>query len=1474
MVYLLPKFNKHPYLQFISSTLLMITIAGVSSAQTPRALPSAYSGNALINYVRTWDLVKPVTNPGDLTVNTGVQVARMTTQYLDGLGRPVQVVVKQGSLVTGGTATDLIKVMEYDELGRERFNYLATPAGNSGGNASINDGLFKLNPFQQQQAFYNSYLSGQVNEVSSAKNWAYGQSDFENSVLNRPSEIFAAGVNWVGTQSEALEIDRHSNKMKYWVNKVADSVRIWTVADGSIGSFGSYSSPGNPWYPAGELTKNVKVDEHGKQIIEFKDKRGLVILQKIQMSAASDDGNGKGHHGWLCTYNIYDLTGRLRCVVQPRGVELLRANSWSMTALSNAILNEQCFRFEYDERGRMIVKKSPGAEETFMVYDARDRVVLLQDANMRAGSPVKWMYTKYDGQNRPQSTGLINSNSGWSTHAAAAASSTNYPNLGGFTYEELSYTFYDNYDWLSTNGNPFSATRYTADDGLLLTPSNSNYPYPQATAQSNATTGLVTGTKIKVLGTNTYHYSITYYDNKGRAIQVQTQNIAGGVIISTNQYGFAGQLLINYELISNNISGGIPAVGTLTKYTTDTLGRVLAISKEVFTPYGIGNTGEVTIVENEYDALGQLKKKVLAPSTGPGAGPLDSLTYDYNIRGWLLGVNRLYAKDEHNDNYFGFDLGYDKAQNGIIGNLSYTTPRFNGNINGTVWKSKGDGEKRKYDFTYDAANRILSADFNQHTSSAFNKSAGIDFSMSALSYDVNGNILGVKHRGWAGTSSATIDSLTYNYVSYSNKLLNVIDGVNNADTKLGDFRTSDLHPGSGSKNSSTQDYVYDDNGNLVRDLNKDIETYDNENGIEYNHLNLPTKVTLKKGVTENKGYVEYTYDAAGNKLKKVVYEFGVDTTVTLYVGKAVYENDSIQFLAHEEGRIRYSQASPGKPAAFHFDYMLRDHLGNVRATLTTQKDTAFYPPATLETASLTTERLLYGGVDTGRVATSGYVNYPTNGWFGGASAYFQKLNGNGPAVGSNMVLKVMAGDKVSLYVNYWYEAIPRPGPGTPVNPFNSVLNALLSGVGGISSGHNGVTSDILEAENVLDPAVTSFLGTQSGYVNTLPKAFLNWVFLDEQFNIVASNSGFEQVAAIDPWSGGVGAKIMLNNHQILKNGYLYVYISNESPNVDVFFDNLMVTHIRGPILEENHYYPLGLTMAGISSKALAFGEPANKLKFNGKEEQRKEFSDGVGIDWMDFGARMYDNQLGRWMTIDPLASKKPWQSVFNFSSNNPLSNVDPNGLTDYTINKKTGEVTQIGEANDDPDRVLKSDKDGNAKYKKNGKAKVAFGGIEKGILKDGMNFKTENNLISVGGDGQPSVSGVEYFAFKFSEYLGLEVAGSYISKDGASSITHMTIGNYENNTFTSTASFGHTLTYIVDPATNPEEYDSYKVKGFFHTHPDSKSESKLRPSELDRSVRDASLKLDPSVYFKILTYPVKAGDSYPYKFDYTTGYND
>ena len=76
-------------------------------------------------------------------------------------------------------------------------------------------------------------------------------------------------------------------------------------------------------------------------------------------------------------------------------------------------------------------------------------------------------------------------------------------------------------------------------------------------------------------------------------------------------------------------------------------------------------------------------------------------------------------------------------------------------------------------------------------------------------------------------------------------------------------------------------------------------------------------------------------------------------------------------------------------------------------------------------------------------------------------------------------------------------------------------------------------------------------------------------------------------------------------------------------------------------------------MSGISSKALK-SATTNRRKFNGKEEQRQEFSDRSGLEWLDYGARMYDNQLMRWHNIDPLAGKYLDISPYAFVKNNPI----------------------------------------------------------------------------------------------------------------------------------------------------------------------------------------------------------------------------
>jgi hypothetical protein len=168
-------------------------------------------------------------------------------------------------------------------------------------------------------------------------------------------------------------------------------------------------------------------------------------------------------------------------------------------------------------------------------------------------------------------------------------------------------------------------------------------------------------------------------------------------------------------------------------------------------------------------------------------------------------------------------------------------------------------------------------------------------------YDQNGNIKSLQ-RGLTGL----MDNLVYTYAG--NQLLNVTDTGN----KTEGFKEGE---------NSGDDYVYDSNGSMVADKNKDIET------IVYNHLNLPQTVTKKNG-----DVMHYVYTASGTKLSQTAIENGQSKT-TDYAGGFVYVNGTLQFLLHEEGRVNMTTAVPS------YEYFLKDHLGNVRTLFTSAPET-------------------------------------------------------------------------------------------------------------------------------------------------------------------------------------------------------------------------------------------------------------------------------------------------------------------------------------------------------------------------------------------------------------------------------------------------------------------------------------------------------------------------------------------------------
>jgi RHS repeat-associated protein len=188
-------------------------------------------------------------------------------------------------------------------------------------------------------------------------------------------------------------------------------------------------------------------------------------------------------------------------------------------------------------------------------------------------------------------------------------------------------------------------------------------------------------------------------------------------------------------------------------------------------------------------------------------------------------------------------------------------------------------------------------------------------------------------------------------------------------------------------------------------------------------------------------------------------------------------------------------------------------------------------------------------------------------------------------------------------------------------------------------------------------SLSSFISTNDPNTSTTPKAYLNWMLLDNQFNYVSNLSGAIAVASPDVLQ--TMAKTLGLHH----SGYLYIWVSNETPGWDVFFDNLSVEMFSGPMLEENHYYPFGLTMAGISDKALKSNYAENKYRYNkGSELQNKEFSDGSGLELYETPLRSLDPQVGRWWQIDPKTEDGHEDvSTYNAMNDDPTRYNDPKG---------------------------------------------------------------------------------------------------------------------------------------------------------------------------------------------------------------------
>ncbi|WP_158829403.1 DUF6443 domain-containing protein [Mucilaginibacter lacusdianchii] len=809
----------------------------------PLALKPSKNQNYILTYTpRKGGVVNPMADTAQ-TCNVMAQV-----QYFDGLGRPLQTVQVKGS----PTQRDVVQPVAYDQFGQEVNKYLPYVAYSADGGS----GSYRSNALTEQLSFYTTPNSGSSNwnapgVASTIRPFAV--TVFEPSPLNRVLQQGAPGIDWQPYQQN-LPTSGHTVKTEYGTNATNEVPLYLINTDGTSGA-----NFGANYYKVGELYKTTLTDENGNHIIEFKDKEGHVIRKQIE----SDGGV------YAITDYIYDNLSNLRYVIPP-------VNKPAYFTENDNFVKAYFYCYHYDERNRLIEKKLPGKGWDYVVYNALDQVVMSQDGIQRHKSPQEWTFTKYDALGRVILTGvwiddlhqnraddnfrgdlqvIANTTTGQWESRDLGNTQTGYTNTAipqGAISQYLTMNYYDDYTFpgVTTFG--------------MAAPNS-------AIAQSANVRGLLTGTKLNVLGTTNMLLTVNYYDAEGRMVQSKSQHYLGGVINAFNydevstSYNFSNQTMTLSRKHYTQSTGNTPAVTVMDTYTYDHIGRKLETREWINDP-----SKEVQLSKLDYNEVGQLKSKALGNA-------IETVNYAYNERGWLTSAT---------SSKFALQLQYNN-------HVQESNKQWNGNISAQYWGLPG-GLNKHYDYTYDKLNRLKDGIYSAGTITG-------GYSEKDITYDDMGNLKSLK-RYWQGT---LMDDLTYDYLKdgvFSNQLQKVTDA------------SLDGNPAGYKAGSLGYTYDYDLNGNLWHDYSKGLE-------VKYNLLNLPQTNSLA-----GQGTISYTYDATGRKLRKVS-TLGAGST-TDYISGIQYKTDgTIDFIQTEEGRALKSGTS------YAYEYTLNDHLGNARISL-------------------------------------------------------------------------------------------------------------------------------------------------------------------------------------------------------------------------------------------------------------------------------------------------------------------------------------------------------------------------------------------------------------------------------------------------------------------------------------------------------------------------------------------------------------
>ncbi len=1141
-----------------------------------------------LNYVRTEQYRKAISNERIKETLTPDERA-LNYKYIDGLGTQIQTVDASAS----PGKRDVVTFNVFDNHGREPKAFLPFTINGTG--------AYRIEAEKEQLTFYAGTPGVVVDKEP------YHLNSFEESPLNRLNESYAPGWAW---HTDAQSIPQTNT---FDANTAKEVFLLRYVA-----GIPEYSA--TRFYPANSLTRSMTTLESGLVQKTYRDIKGRVICEK----------KGAGNE-WHETYFIYDVNGFLRFVFPPEASA--RLAEYAASSKKQTFLDQWVFQYRYDDKGRTTEKRVPGSDWIHMIYDQWDRLVLTQDGRQRPSK--EWTFTKYDVHNRPIITGTVtgtrtsletgasNGTIRFETRAANAIGYTNNSFPAHTESRVLTIKYYDCYNFINyPNWDADKLSYLPFDEPGIVAKNEVINPGSTALSFDPVVRGYETGSKTRVLNSNTWLHKVVYYDRKYRPVQTISKNSFGKrETISSARNAFTGKIEKRKRV--HNGPAGVTTIYEELVY--DHRDRLLQ------TWHQINDNPKTLLTSLRYNELGQLIEKNI--HSVDGSSFIQSIDYAYNIQGWLTGVNQVTSAASGTDpvaDLFGMEAMFETAPT-VAGNSA--RKYFDGRISAISWKAEvpKKNEARIYAFDYDNFGRFHKSTFASRIKNAWTGAPGM-FDEQVTSYDRNGNIGGgssaaIIRYGMIEGTKTKIDELTYRYEG--NRLQNVKD--------------QSIHPAGFSDKpgvaTSVNEFGYDPHGNLISDQNKSITK------ITYNALNLPEEIEITRADLNpvRTDRIRFSYDAEGNRLSREILVGGNEVWKTIYSGDFQYDNGELSFIETSEGRAVPNGSS------FDYEYFFRDHQGNVRAVYGVVEETAVYK-ATMEPALDNQERVTYGFSKITETRTQGN-NITVSSPEVFSPAYSARCNGytvgtSATPVGPSKSFSVRTGEAVYVEVFARYNS-------ARTTSSKIVASTLVSAV---TSSFN-VTS----AENYkLYQNMSTALPVTSGNIaesSVVPKAYLMLLFFD-------NNYVFRKAAAqaVSQRAYKQFEKLSIS-FTPEANGYVYIYVineSNESALLDVYFDDLYIIHqkrTRTPrILQSVDYYPFGLTfnlyhadrLRSIATENGVRYEPVlrNRVLFQGQEHQND-----LGLGWYQYRYRMHDPAIGRFGSVDPLAEDYKHNSPYAFSEN-------------------------------------------------------------------------------------------------------------------------------------------------------------------------------------------------------------------------------